>query len=790
MLTAFDHNDPILAAAALWHSDPAVPRNGYAVLLFRYRFTLDQPIAAATCWLSASQRFELYLDGRLIARGPSRSDPMRWLVSHVSMGELDAGRHLLAVRVLQFGEHAGIGQMGGPGFLLVHGEGELEAALGDTDKWRCCHDRSIEPLADHAWDGHRPYFVVGSGERIAGEHVAWGWTEPGFDDSGWPAAKVICRGAGNPWGNLPLDCLLRPDPLPLMEERPERLARIAAAEPAGLHAPARQCIAGNGGVTIDAHSTARLVLDRGELTNAYPVYTLSGGRDSHIRIVAAEAPYTGNGREKGHRDHVEGMTFRGHLDEILPEGGRRRVYTHGWFRSFRYLELAITTGDEPLTIDDVTVNCSGYPLEAAAGFETRGEQAPAMQRLWDVSWRSIRLCAHETFFDCPHYEQAQFPGDTRVQAVYHYLVADDDRLARKAIDDFHASRLPSGLTQCRYPSRRVQILPTFSLYWIGMCHDLRAFRGATDMLAPYMPAMRAVCAWFERRLRPDGMLGRIGHAPFIDWTDDFHAGNAPQENNGGSALLTLLFAQACGWVSQLELACGNGQWSRRYKSLRKRLTRTTIRHCWDTERKLVADTTARRSFSVHTQVQAVLAGSFAPAQTRQVLTRALEDETIIRPGTHYYRYYLAQALRIAGMGEKLFELLDHWYHCLENTGLTTWPETDRLHPRSDCHAWSVTPAIEMLQTVLGIEPDVTVNGFTRAWFRPTPGPLECAAGTVSTPHGPIRVELESPPKRRMSAKVETPIPLRLASGKTLEPGEHRLQLPRTHAAIVTTRWAF
>ena len=137
----------------------------------------------------------------------------------------------------------------------------------------------------------------------------------------------------------------------------------------------------------------------------------------------------------------------------------------------------------------------------------------------------------------------------------------------------------------------------------------------------------------------------------------------------------------------------------------------------------------------------------------------------------------------------MFGLLDHWHHCLEDTGLTTWPETDRLHPRSDCHAWSVTPAIEMLQTVLGIEPDVTVNGFTRAWFRPTPGPLEYAKGTVPTPHGPIHVEFESPPNRRMIAKVETPIELRLAAGRTLEPGEHSLRLPRTHAAIVTTRWA-
>ena len=34
-----------------------------------------------------------------------------------------------------------------------------------------------------------------------------------------------------------------------------------------------------------------------------------------------------------------------------------------------------------------------------------------------VGWRTQRLCAGDTFYDCPFYEQLQYVGDTRVQAL-------------------------------------------------------------------------------------------------------------------------------------------------------------------------------------------------------------------------------------------------------------------------------------------------------------------------------------------------------------------------------------
>ena len=85
----------------------------------------------------------------------------------------------------------------------------------------------------------------------------------------------------------------------------------------------------------------------------------------------------------------------------------------------------------------------------------------------------------------------------------------------------------------------------------------------------------------------------------------------------------------------------------------------------------------------------------------------------IPSATFYFRFYLARALEAAGRGDAYLDLLQPWRDLL-GQGLTTWPE----HPdpsRSDCHAWSAHPALDLLRVVAGIRPDAP--GFARVRHR-------------------------------------------------------------------------
>lgn len=95
---------------------------------------------------------------------------------------------------------------------------------------------------------------------------------------------------------------------------------------------------------------------------------------------------------------------------------------------------------------------------------------------------------------CPYYEQLQYAGDTRIQALISLYVAGDDRLVKNAIDLLGDSQTPEGLTQSRCPSALPQYIPPFSLYWIGMMHDLWWYRSESQFLRPFLPNMREALA--------------------------------------------------------------------------------------------------------------------------------------------------------------------------------------------------------------------------------------------------------------------------------------------------------
>ncbi|MCZ7648856.1 MAG: hypothetical protein M5U26_26965 [Planctomycetota bacterium] len=773
-----EHFEIVQGWQAQWIWHPEATRDGYAVVLFRKTLDLPHEVEDPTLWITADERFVFYLDGNLLARGPTRSDPTRWPCARVRPGTLAAGRHTLAAAAFHFGpDHAGMGQLSCRAGFLLRGEapqgGEAFDARVRTDaSWRCFQDLSRGPVAPE-WGDLRIYYCAGDGERIDGARAPWGWMGPDFDDRDWRAPVELCPGVV--WGQRQprANHWLVPDPLPPMDEDEERFARVAETdhpEPEALDAWLREDRA----VQVAAHSKVRILLDRGLLTNAYTPLTVSGGQGAAIRAVNVEALYLDGKLNKGDRNQTAGKHAWGQVDEFLPGGGERETFETLWWRSYRYLELTVTTGDRPLTLDKIRSRFTGYPLRERGGFTPDEPHRPSFAKMLDLGWRTARLCAHETYFDCPHFEQLQYIGDTRVQALFSYLLAGDDRLARKSIDDFWHSRIPEGLTQSRFPTRLRQVIPPFSLYWIGMLYDFFLYRGDKAFLEPYLPAAREILAWFLRRRREDGLIGPLPHWNFTDWVPAWKHGESPGNSTGGSAYLALLVAQAARWLSKLEWEFDYPDLSRRWKTVADTLGADVVRECWDAERRMLSDQPRSSSFSQHANVQGILEGALGRYDTRELLQRILRDPGVTPPGSPYFRFYVAQAMKAVGWRAGFFELLKHWEGLLEGTGLTTWPESDG-RTRSDCHAWSCTPSIEFLQTVLGVEPDLEIGGFRRAVITPCLGPLNEAAGEVPTPHGSIRLELQRLERGAVRARVETPVSAKLveeASGRLhpLSPG--------------------
>ena len=739
--------------SARWIATPGAPPNGYGVYHFRRAFELASAPASFVVHVTGDNRYQLFVNGRRVTEGPARGDLAHWRYETVDLARLlRPGKNVLAAVVWNFGEYAPEAQISNRAGFLLQGDTEAERIVDTGPDWKCARDEAYQPLP--VGGEINDYYVAGPGERVSAASYPWGWEQSDFDDSRWQQASAGERGmphdvwdnrARAAWDLGNISWLLVPRSIPLMEETPVRLARVrqsgGAAVPASF--PAARAP-----FQIPAHARARLLLDQNYLTTAYPELTVSGGSGANVTLRYAEALWLPGKHEKGNRDEVEGREFRGTRDLFVADGGARRTFRPLWWRTYRFVELSVETADEPLTVEDLRGFQTGYPFVRRARFDADSEE---LQRILDVGWRTARACAHETYMDCPFYEQLQYAGDTRVQALVSLYMTGDGRLARNAIESLDDSRNSEGVTFSRYPTRTPQFIAPFSLWWVGMLHDYWMYTDDPAFVRRMLPGVRGVLTFFAARQQRDGHLGRVPWWNFVDWTKEWPAGVPPAEDDGASAPLDLQLLLAYGWAAEMEDALGAKTQAAQYRQQETTLRAAVRRLYWDSARQLFADAPRKERFSQQTNALAILAGVTEGEEARAVMRRTLADTSLTQASV-YFRYYLNAALNKSGEGDRYLEQLGPWRWML-GQGLTTWSEIADPATRSDCHAWGASPNFELFRTVLGV--DSSAPGFARVRIRPFLGRLTHVSGAIPHPKGEVGVRLVRD-GGKLSAEISLP----------------------------------
>lgn len=735
-----------LADGWITHADAGSRRP--VVVLFRREVTLGARPARFPVTVTADNRFVLYVNGRRVASGPSAGDVAHWRVSSLDLAPfLVAGRNIVAAVVWNgvqppqalpanptpdqeraamianaFGQTAPAFQQSvATGFRL---EGKGPAAILSTRNgtWQA----RIDPSRSFT-NGFRQtipdYYVAGAPEGIDAAKADQGWSSPA-SAPGWAAAVAAPAAARR---------TLVADPLP-----PQRYVSVPAGETVrtdlaeGTAFPARP-------VTVPANSRVQLLLRRDAMVSAYPALRTGGGRGATIKITYAEALYDRKGK-KGDRDEVADRKAKGITDTFVADG-RPATFAPLWWRTWRYLQLDVTTGAEPLTLEGLDVAETGYPFKQVGRFRSSD---PALDRIWQIGWRTALIDAHETYMDSAYWEQLQYVGDTRLQMLISYAVAGDPRLAEQAIDAFAHSRGTGGLVQGAYPSRDSNVIAPFSLLWIGMLDDWRMHQPDKAVIVRNLPRMREVLAWFDRWRSPNGLLTKNPEWNFVDW-----AGQSGQDRTvfpsysreGESCLLSAIHLGALQQAAELERYAGEPARAARDVAAAEATSRAIRARCWASDRQLFADNPDRQVFSQQMNALAILYGVVPQAEAQALLGR------IVAPGrgidapagmfqsSYYFAWYLVRAFEKAGRADAYLDLLSTWRDLLK-LNYTTWPET-RGDTRSDTHAWSAHPTADLLGIVAGIRP--ATPGYASVRVAPALGTLTALEATAATPKGPVEV---------------------------------------------------
>ena len=782
---------------ASWITHPTAPLREPAVLHFRRTVKLAAVPASYIVRVSADNRFVLYVNGQRVGDGPARGDLAHWRYERFDLAPLlKPGENLVTATVWNFGVYAPIAQMTDRTAFLLESEAEGAPGISTPKGWQV-EQESGQRAVPRTVNGFWEYMASGPGEQINAALYDWNWQSPAGGGSNWVAAASPIRESiyenvshahsadttgDNPWG-------LIPDELPAMEYASTGAGDAVRTSVlnAGQTVPDLHAFPSSG-VTIPMGAHVHILLDRKTLTTAYPLLTVSGGKGAQITLTYVEALYDKD-MHKGDRDEVGDRKAVGMTDSFLPDGGQHRSFESLWWRTWRYLDLDIQTAGDPLTLESLTAHFTAYPFQERATFKA---DDPDLAKIWEVSWRTARLDAHETYMDTPYYEQLQYVGDTRIQALISYAVAGDDRLGRQALQAFDLSRIPEGITRSRYPSVLPQSIPTFSLIYVDMLHDYWMYRRDDKGFArSLLPGTRTVLDWFAKYEQPDGLLHELPWWSFIDWVGEKEEIPTYAANHE-SCVTTLEYLGALDDAADLEKAFGDPALATRYLGRAAKVRTGIYDKCWSASRGLLAETPEQKGFSQQTNILGVLYDVIPKDLQKQVLQKMLAIEPGTTPdgvlsASYYFRFYLARALDHAGMADAYLDSIGPWRKLLP-LHFSTWPEVPG-NTRSDSHAWSAHPVYDFLTLVAGIEP--ASPGFGTVRIAPHLGTLPSLTATYPHPQGEIKVEyhwIPSPQDPGMKGgstfHAEITLPGALAGtfqfdGRSwpLNPGSNRIDVP-------------
>lgn len=745
-------------------------------LQFQARLDLNRTPRRLLVDVTADNRFVFYVNGQRVAAGPSRGDLAHWRQSAIDLAPyLKRGENVLSAEVWNDGPNRPGAQISArTGFRLQARDAAWAARL-DTGRadWRVRRDDSRMVgsglMQMMRAVGPRGYYVAGGPETLEGRADADAWLGAAGRGEGWTIPQpALAPEETAPW-------TLIADPLPPMRYDAVPIGRVVRATGVqALRFPDEP-------LTIPANTEAEILIDTGRVLAAYPAFDISGGQGASVDVTYAEALYDARKRRLSDRSAVGDGQMLGLTDTLKPSGAAQ-TFRPRWWRAWRFMRVKVATGDQPLTLNGVTAHETGYPFQTLARFDS---DDPQLNEIWRIGWNTVRFDAHETYMDTAYWEQLQYIGDTRIQALVSYDVSGDARLPVQAIDAFDASRVVDGLPQAAWPSNGTNSIPPFALLWVGMIHDFWMNQPDTSVVRRNLDGMRAVLDWYAPYVTDQGLVRQTPGWLFVDWRPGMsEQPRRTDKPKPDSCIISMMYLGALEQAATLEDDQGDADRARAERAQAETVRRGVQDQCWDATRNLYADSPHKDRFSQHANLLAVLYDVAPKADQAALLDRVMTPEGIDAPEgmtgvTYYFAFYLARALEHAGMADRYPAMLKTWRDML-GKNFTTWPE-EPDPSRSDSHAWSAHPTSDLLRIVAGVEPDAP--GYARIRVEPHLGELKRLDAAVAHPKGVIETRYRRDAETgALAAEIRLPRGLSgvfVWNGEQhrLRPGRNRLSFP-------------
>ena len=370
----------------------------------------------------------------------------------------------------------------------------------------------------------------------------------------------------------------------------------------------------------------------------------------------------------------------------------RTVYMNPFRRlGCKYLEVQ---SEKPLKDLKISVVPTMYPVSE----QTRPQLDSFENEIYDTCVRTLKLCMHEHYEDCPWREQALYAMDSRNQMLCGYYAFEETRFPRANLELMSKDNREDGLLSICYPIKKNLVIPSFSLHWFTECAEYLRYSGDVEFLREIYPKLQSVLSVFLSKMKTEGDVippfSGEGYWNFYEWEaglDGYHKPDFTEPDLILNTLLSLALQRMAEIANALSV-------ENRYAEIAQALNRSVREYFYCEEAGLFADRLENRSYSILGNSLAVLCGACEKEKAPALCERLISD-TALTPISFSMRCFLYDALLMtdASLYREyiLSDIRERYRPMLEYGVGTVWEtekgEVDFNRAGSLCHGWSAIP---------------------------------------------------------------------------------------------------
>ena len=351
----------------------------------------------------------------------------------------------------------------------------------------------------------------------------------------------------------------------------------------------------------------------------------------------------------------------------------------------RYLEVF---ADPHVEIVDIGIIPTVYPLtEKPCRLEGLDRQ------IYDVSVRTLRLCMHTHYEDCPWREQSMYVVDSRNQMLCGYYAFEETEFQRESLIFMSKCKREDGMFEITAPSANTPAIPFFSVMYPVAVLEYVEHTGDTTIIPEVMPAMKGILDCLYGWIDETGLITNADkpYWNFYEWS----FGNEGRKGFGQAGTHDLIIG--CAFVFAAEhlkkLCTISGEAAPEYDT--EAMKKAIIKNFFVEDKGIFLNTLGRDNYSVLGNAFAMLIG-LGDERTLAAIKGDTDEE--LTPATLSMLAYVYDVILAHDANGKEFIMNDIHknYSYMLSKGATSFWETikgdaDFHNAGSLCHGWSAMP---------------------------------------------------------------------------------------------------